>query len=306
MNIRKTLLAAGFFVLVLAGCGGGDAAPPLPVPVPSPTAFLGELKHVQVGTVNYGYYRFGRGRPLVLINAFGMTTANWGAPLLRALGERYEVTAFDNRGMGHSPDTGPDFYTVEDMADSTVAFMAAIGLNKPDILGWSLGGETALAIGVRHGNRVDRIISVAGDAGSPKTIPPTPEFMAVAAQPDPPLQDVLSILFPADQMDKAAAWVAGVAEMPANPSLAGGRNRQLAAFAAWSESTTIWDAIPTIRNPALFINGTEDLSTPVENAVTLASRLPGSWLMQVTDAGHAVLFQEQERCLKMIDAFLAR
>jgi hypothetical protein len=48
------------------------------------------------------YYRFGHGSPVVLQAGYRATVAEWDVAFLAALGEKHEVIAFDNRGVGRS------------------------------------------------------------------------------------------------------------------------------------------------------------------------------------------------------------
>ncbi len=287
--------------LAIVGCGGSGSSGP--GPTPNPTAFLGLERTRQVGPVNYSYYQFGQGQPLVLINAFGMTNANWTTTLLRELGKRYRVTIFDNRGIGRSVDTSPDQLTIDTMADSTVALIEALGIHKPDILSWSMGAETALTIGLRHSNKVGKLILVGSDAGGPNTLPPTPEFMAIAVLADPTIAQVMSIIFPPGHQAAIDRYLEGWHEMPVDLALPDQRNVQLGAFAIW-QTQGVWEQLPTIQNPTLVLHGAEDISTPIENAQGIANRMPNATLVQFPNAGHAVLFQEQETCLTIMDIFL--
>lgn len=67
----------------------------------------------------------------------------------------------------------------------------------------------------------------------------------------------------------------------------------------------IWDQLPNIKNKTLVINGTDDVLTPVQNAVLIAAAIPAAWLVQIRDAGHGVLFQEPEFTSKLIELFLS-
>ena len=299
-RFRTSLVAASVCGLFLAGCAGSNSTSQV-----GPTDFLGGLKHQQVGQVNYGYYRFGSGKPLVMVNAFGMTMANWTLPLLEALSKKYDVTVFDNRGMGNSVDTSADTLTIPAMADSTIELIDALGIVKPDVLGWSLGAETCFTMAVRHPDKINRVISVGGDVGSPATTPPTPAFEAVAFNPKATIDQACSVLFPPGHEVEIDRFLKGWKAMPADPINETGVVRQADAYALFSASTTVWDAVPTIQHQVLLITGAEDEGSPPINSETLAKRLPNAFLVEISNSGHAVLFQEQDRCVQIIDTFLS-
>jgi pimeloyl-ACP methyl ester carboxylesterase len=65
----------------------------------------------------------------------------WMPYLLRPLARHFTVTIFDNRGVGYSTDDLARPLTVPLMARDTGALIEALGLVKPTLVGWSMGGE---------------------------------------------------------------------------------------------------------------------------------------------------------------------
>lgn len=147
----------------------GDKASAAPDPNVSDSGaeLIGPMKRIKVGEVDYAYRTFGNGKPLVMIMGFSGTMSIWDTNLLRELAASNEVTIFDNRGFGFSADTATAPLTMESMADSTAALIDALGLSEPDIFGWSMGGEIALTLAVKHGSKIGKVTAVAADAGSP-------------------------------------------------------------------------------------------------------------------------------------------
>lgn len=62
--------------------------------------------------------------------------------MLNKLKSYFEVLVFDNRGIGQTKDAG-DFFTLETMADDTMKLIKKLGLERPHILGQSMGGAIA-------------------------------------------------------------------------------------------------------------------------------------------------------------------
>ncbi len=54
------------------------------------------------------------------------------------------------------------------------------------------------------------------------------------------------------------------------------------------------------------MSGTQDTLVPTKNAVNMAARIPGAWLVQVPGAGHGVLLQEPDLCCGSVELFLGR
>lgn len=260
----------------------------------------GELRHVQVGESSFGYHTFGTGPELVLFNGDAMCMSLWTDELLRQLSEARTVTIFDYPGLGQS-EAGPNpSWDIWDLADLHVQFLATLELETPDLLGWSTGGEILLAMAARAGDKLGRIVSVAGDPGSANFVgdPNILETLAEASE-----MEVMGMLFPATQGAAMGAFVQDIMSRPQDEPTPEVGEAQNAAFQKWL-ANGVWDQLPLIKNRCLFINGTADELVPTQNAVNMASRVPGAWLVQIPEAGHAVLLQEPKLCTNLINVFL--
>ena len=114
-----------------------------PSNVTAPTQFL------QVKNETYAYRRFGGGaaHPLVFLQHFMGTLDNWDPAVTDPLAAGREVILFDNTGIGRSTGKVPE--TVQGMAAHALAFLDALGLERADLLGFSLGGMVAQEIAHR-------------------------------------------------------------------------------------------------------------------------------------------------------------
>ena len=66
------------------------------------------------------------------------------------------------------------------------------------------------------------------------------------------------------------------------------------------------DELAKIAKPTLVITGTDDnLLVPHANALVIAGKIPGAWLVQIKDAGHAVMVQYPEEIGKIVNTFLS-
>ena len=111
--------------------------------------------------ISYSYRQFGNAsaRPLVLLQHFRGNLDNWDPALLDALARDRVVVAFDNTGVGSS--TGDVPHSVTQMAHDAIGFIAALGLEHVDILGYSLGGFVAQEIALIRPDLVERIVLAA-------------------------------------------------------------------------------------------------------------------------------------------------
>jgi pimeloyl-ACP methyl ester carboxylesterase len=108
------------------------------------------------------YTRQGSGEPLVLIHGIGHRRQAWD-PVIGLLAQSYDVIAVDLAGFGESP-AYPDgtAYTMDNAAADLSANFAAWGIDKPHVVGNSLGGAIALELGARGLARSVTALSPAG------------------------------------------------------------------------------------------------------------------------------------------------
>ena len=208
-------------------------------------AFLGPVRQVPVNGITVGFRQFGTGPPLVLIVGQDSAMSYWGPDLLRALAEHFQVTMFDNRGVGASTDQPDRPLTIELMSDDTAGLIEALGLERPAVFGWSTGGEIALALAVRHPDRVGPLMVSGATAGSPQSVPAAPELDALLASSDPADQvKLLDTLFTPSGAAARQRYIEGLLAMPAETVSPRSRDaRPSPRRASWPtpRSTTAWD-----------------------------------------------------------------
>jgi pimeloyl-ACP methyl ester carboxylesterase len=122
------------------------------------------MPQVHVNGVTLHYDRQGEGEPLILIP---FLTADHGcfAFQLPAYAPHFCCYAVDLRGAGAS-DRGDQALTIPLFASDIAAFMAALGLEKAHILGFSLGGAVAMTFAAAY---PDKVLSVSLHSTWPKT-----------------------------------------------------------------------------------------------------------------------------------------
>jgi pimeloyl-ACP methyl ester carboxylesterase len=190
------------------------------------------------------------------------------------------------------------------MGDDTAAFVAALHLRGPDVLGWSMGGFIAQAFAVRHPGHYRRLIlSATGPGDGHAVLPSPPVTLALAGGGG----SVLDYLFPPDQAREAPAFAAAITKYPhfyaASSQIFG---LQLTASTRWLTGTD-----PSghhdrrITAPTLIGDGVQDELVPSANSRHLAGLIPHARLKLYPDAGHGFIFQDQSKWAALIDRFLA-
>jgi pimeloyl-ACP methyl ester carboxylesterase len=260
-----------------------------------------QTAHTKLGTV--GYRSFGSGPPLVLIMGYGGTMESWDPRFVDALAKHYRVVIFDNAGVADT-EALPAPLTIDAMADQTSTLIDSLGLGKPDVLGWSMGGMIAQALAIRHPTQVHRLVLCATFPGTGNVVQPSQA--AINALSSTNAKTVAADLFPANETAAAAAFGAAIAGYPsaAAPSAATISAQARAITQWWDDGDPAAARTAQIAVPTLVADGTDDRLDPVVNSHALAKLIPGAKLVLYPDAGHAFLFQDEKTLIPVVESFL--
>jgi len=253
------------------------------------------------GTV--GYRSVGSGPPLVMIMGFGGSIDSWQPSFVDALAARYRVITLDNAGVGLTTAL-PAPLTMTAMAAQTSAFITALHLGAPDVLGWSMGGMIAQALAVTHPDQIHKLVLCATLSGDGKATLPSAKVIALLEAPSGSAG--LTLLFPSSQVAAEAAFVTGLLSYP-HPYAASKAAvaTQEAALSEWSlHPDPVGSRISSIAVPTLVADGTVDPLIPLPNDDHLAATIPHAQLAVYPGAAHAFLFQDQTTFLPRLESFL--
>lgn len=102
------------------------------------------------------YYELhGEGHPLILVAGYGCDHRVF-LPVLNSLSQSFQVILLDNRGTGETTDQGEEL-SAEGMAEDVMMLSDHLGLSKPHVMGHSMGGTIAQAIGIYHNDKVGKL-----------------------------------------------------------------------------------------------------------------------------------------------------
>ena len=113
---------------------------------------------VSVDGTNFAYRSTGAPAevPVILFNHLAAVLDDWDPRVIDGLAGEHQIITFDNRGVGASDGDTP--HTVAEMADDAIAFIRALGYDRVDVLGFSLGGAVAQEVVLRAPDLVRRLI----------------------------------------------------------------------------------------------------------------------------------------------------
>jgi pimeloyl-ACP methyl ester carboxylesterase len=120
------------------------------------TDIQGVGQYAEVNGINLYFETHGTGRPLVLLHG-GLGSGEMFGPILPTLAEDHQVIAVDLQGHGRTADIDRPI-DIRLMADDIAALIDYLGLDKPDVVGYSLGGGVAFFTAVKYPEKVGRLV----------------------------------------------------------------------------------------------------------------------------------------------------
>ena len=263
---------------------------------------------VKVGDTAIAYKQLGKGnaKPIVLITGLGATMDMWSPLLLEQLStSNYSVTIFDNRGAGEST-AGTKEFSISQFANDTAGLLDALNITNADILGWSMGSFIAQELTLANPEIVDKLILYASLCGGNESKPASPEvdqtFRNPSGSPQEQMQKTIPLLFPTSWF-KANPNYTNYLPIPKELVSLDVMGRQGNAAVNWLQTGSC-NNISNISKPTLIIVGSDDLFTQASNSLILAERISGSWLAQVGNSGHGLMYQYPDAFDRLILTFL--
>ena len=112
---------------------------------------------VEVNGMQMYYEVLGEGDPLIVLHGAYMNIPSMGA-IVPKLAETHRVYALEFQGHGRTTDIDRPI-TYPNLADDVAAFMDAVGIEKADVFGYSMGANVGLQLAIRHPEKVDQLIA---------------------------------------------------------------------------------------------------------------------------------------------------
>jgi Predicted hydrolases or acyltransferases (alpha/beta hydrolase superfamily) len=252
------------------------------------------------------YRRIGKGGPLLVLNGFGATSADWDPSFIDRLMSSNELILLNNRGIGGSTDDGQSF-DIERLADDAAHVIETLDIKRASVMGWSMGGFIAQAFAVKYTDRVDKLVLLSTDPGGIEADLASPDVWSklrdTSGTPNEQARRLLFLLFPNDVAEsfyRRFGDIVAAARAQVSVELL---NRQAAAMDTWHRNG-MTSKLRELRVPVLIATGTEDIVIPASNALKLVNAIPGAWLAQFPHGGHAFIAQLPRALADLINSFL--
>ncbi|MEY8462359.1 alpha/beta fold hydrolase [Streptococcus merionis] len=270
-----------------------------------------KTSYLSVNGDTIAYREMGKGKsalPLILLTHLAATMDNWDPKLLDLLAEKEHIIVLDLPGVGSSQ--GKVAGTISGMAEQALAIIRALGYEKINLLGLSMGGMIAQEIVRIDGKMVNRLILAGtgprGGKEVDKVTGKTFKFMAKAGleRIDPKRY----IFYNHDEKGRMEAEKV-LGRMAMRPKDFAGKEMKLSGFLTQLKAIKRWgrgdsDSLSYITQLTLIVNGDNDMQVPTENSYDMHDKIAGSQLIIYPNAGHGSIFQHADTFASSLLAFL--
>ena len=258
----------------------------------------------QIATVGLiAYHEAGSGPAVVFLHGIGAGGAQFAAQLDALAAAGFRAIAWDMPGYGGSSPLPLE--SIDALAATLGSFLKALKLDRPVLVGHSLGGMVLL-----------RLLSVAPHVAGRAVLSQT---SAVFGSRDPAWAEkfIAERLGPLDAGHAMADLAAGmVNSMVGDSPDPAGLDRARAGIAATPEATFRGmilampgfdqrDALPRIVAPTLVLAGSRDTNAPPAGMERMAARIPGAKYVCIEGAGHLVHLEQPDRFNAVLMEFLS-
>ena len=261
--------------------------------------------------IEYAYRDVGAGDPpLVLLQHFRGNLDNWDPALIDDLAAKRRVVTFDNRGVGGTSGVTPN--TIEAMAHDAIAFVDSMGLEKVDLLGFSLGSFVAQEVALIRPDLLRRVVlASSAPQGAEGMHGWAPEVIGAVGQPETSPEGYIGVFLAhsgtsPEAGQQAAGRIFGPKTDPDAPTTWQTRQAQYDAICRWGiPNHSLLQRVAAIELPVFVANGECDPMILPRYSYLLAGLLPDARLKIYPDSAHGFLFQHHAEFAADVDAFLA-
>jgi pimeloyl-ACP methyl ester carboxylesterase len=265
---------------------------------------------VDVNGAKIAYRSFGHGEPLIMLQRFRGSMDDWDPGFLNPIGKSRRVITFDSAGVAESKGTVPP--NLEGAADVAVSFAQAIGIQRADFAGWSMGGMTGQILAVKYPEAVRKLVLIGTlpPGGSPDVVPSPQDWGSVAGKPAYTQDDLLYLFFspsPAGREAGLKSLQRTSFRRPATEQKSTTETMQAhyGAIVGFYKNDGGWyEKLKSISAPTLVVNGDKDLAFPAIDSVILGREIPKAQVALYPDSGHGSHFQYPDRAAQDILVFL--
>lgn len=267
---------------------------------------------------NVHYLELGSGEPLILIHGGGSHSSEW-INILKPLSDHFHLFVVDRPGCGLSDNFNyRDTDLREHAIDFILSFMEALGLDKAQFLGHSMGGYFSICFTMRYPEKVKKLCLIGAPAGVNHHIPLILRLMGtkrlnsilMVTLAKPNLKNVSNFHKQLLVEDTSKLSKDYLNHVVANQSLPGNLHsfatllENALTLKGWKNKYYIGDKLNQLKIPVRFIWGDKDVFEKPESGRKKAASINNYQFEVVEDAGHTAWLDQPSKCISLILSML--
>ena len=260
-------------------------------------------QHLVVGSVEIRVEVVGEGVPVVLLHGLGLSGALWNR-VRDDFGPGYQLIVPDLRAAGGTREIEREELSLERWADDLVGLLDALGVERPVLVGHSLGASIALKVALEHPGEVRALALIGADATlsnlAPRMLASAERIESMGIEKwvaefwskNPP--------FSSESLEREPEMLAEYRDLVlANDPL--DYVRQCRAIAVAEDLS---GRLGDVTQPALVLIGAKDDRTLPEHGRALAARLGDARVVELPDVGHTLPLEAPNAVATAVSMFL--
>jgi 3-oxoadipate enol-lactonase len=241
------------------------------------------MSMLTIGETRIHYHVHGKGEPVLLVAGLAGDLYTWKKALPK-LEQHHTVIVFDNRGSGLTQTSAAPF-SISTLCDDAVALLRALDIGKAHVVGWSMGGNVAQELALRHPEKVGALVLMSTFMKEPDRSRFALDVLIHSVREGASMETFMMMLQawcstnPAFQ-GKRASW---------DKKASGDERLSIEGFARQKLALDGFDTraeAGKISLSTLVVHGADDIMVPIAFGQDLAAQIHGSAFCRVAEAGH--------------------
>lgn len=260
------------------------------------------MPHLNINGCNYYYESHGSGSETLILSHGLLWSGHLFHKQVAFLKDHYQVITYDHRGQGRSEVT-PGGYDMDQLYEDAIALIEALGTGPVHFGGLSMGGFVAMRLAARRPDLVRSLILMETSAGPEPNklnygiLNTIVRLFGVASVTQPVMKIMFGEPFLNDpnRKEEREEWIR---ELQKN------KKSIVKAVSGVLNRAGVEAELANIQCPTLILVGTEDKATVPEKAEFIHSKIKGSQLHYIENAGHTAAVEAPDQYNKLINEFL--
>lgn len=263
------------------------------------------------------YYDTGDGPPLLFLHGSGPGVTGWRnfRGVLPTFASRFRCLVLEFPGFGVSDDFGG--HPMVTAQGVVVPFLDALGIDRVDIVGNSMGGGVGINVAINHPERVGRLVTIGGIGTNIFSPGPSEGIRLLQEFTERPTRQRLVDWLNSMVYDQSLVTEALIEErwsLATDPATleAARRMYSKAAFAHMmaamraADVAMPWAMMHKVAAPTLLTWGRDDRVSPLDMALIPMRTIPNAELHVFPNCGHWAMIEAKEAFEDVVSAFLCR